>query len=190
MGIEESIREFRAELRQRSASEVVQRHITSGECATLSAASYFELRNRLATRYEVHISEVLIVGSAKTGFSIAPDKRYRPFGETSDIDVVICSSNLFDAFWKDVFEYWARGESWPLFGDFRKYLFRGWIRPDKLPPAASFRRAHEWWEFFRSLSSSGVFGPYKITGALYKSWHVLECYQQKCVRECILQEGD
>jgi hypothetical protein len=189
MSVEDDIQSFRAELRQRSASELVQRHITSGECVTLPATSYFELKNRVATQFELHISEVLIVGSAKTGFSIAPDKRYRPFGETSDIDVVICSSNLFDTFWKDVFDYWGRGETWPYLGDFRKYLFRGWMRPDKLPPAASFQRALEWWEFFRSMTSSGDIGPYKINGALYKSWHFLESYQQKCVRDCILSEG-
>ena len=128
------------------------------------------------------------MGSAKTGFSIAPDKRYRPFGETSDIDVVICSSTLFDAIWKDVFDYWARGENWPSLGAFRKYLFRGWMRPDKLPPAASFQRAQDWWEFFRTVTSSGSFGPYKITGALYKSWHFLESYQQKCVRDSVEEE--
>jgi hypothetical protein len=189
MNVEASIQSFRAELRQRSVSELVQRHITSGECVTLTAASYFELKNRVAAHYQLHISEVLIVGSAKTGFSIAPDKRYRAFGETSDIDVVICSSGLFDAFWKDVFDYWTRGETWPALGDFRKYLFRGWMRPDKLPPATSFQRAHEWWEFFRSITSSGAFGSYKISGALYKSWHYLESYQQKCVRDCILEEG-
>jgi hypothetical protein len=44
----------------------------------------------------------VVVGSAKLGFSIVPDKRYRAFGETSDIDVVLCSSALFDLFWEDV----------------------------------------------------------------------------------------
>jgi hypothetical protein len=189
MSVEDDIKTFRDELGERSVSELVQRHITSGECVTLAPGMYFELKNRVAARFEVHISEVLIVGSAKTGFSIAPEKRYRPFGETSDIDVVICSSALFDAFWKDIFDFWARGESWQAIGDFRKYLFRGWMRPDKLPPAASFNRAHEWWEFFRALTGSGMFGPYKIAGALYKSWHFLESYQQKCVSDCVTEEG-
>src|SRR5579871_5772192 len=105
MSVDDDITSFRAELRERSVGELVQRHITSGECVTLQPDTYFELKNRVATRFALHISEVLIVGSAKTGFSIAPDKRYRPFGETSDIDVVICSSALFDEFWKDVFDF-------------------------------------------------------------------------------------
>jgi hypothetical protein len=190
MNVEDGIRLFRSELLHRGVDELVQRHITSGDCVALSAGLYFDLKAEVAQHFRLHVSEVLIVGSAKLGFSIAPEKRYRPFGETSDIDVVICSSSLFDVFWKDVFDYWARGESWQSLGDFRKYLFRGWMRPDKLPPARSFQQSQDWWEFFRGLTNSGAFGPYKITGALYKSWHFLESYQQRCVRDCVHGEGD
>jgi hypothetical protein len=150
----------------------------------MSAGAYFALKERVAQHFGIHTSEVVVVGSSKLGFSIVPDKRYRPFGETSDIDVALSSGGLFDEFWRDVFNYWARGEVWPGLTDFRKYLFRGWMRPDKLPPSNSFGRSKEWWEFFRQLAVGGDFGPYKITGALYKSWHYLETYQQKCVRDC------
>lgn len=184
MNIEDRIRTFRLDLPQREVGDLVQRHITYGDCFTLSEASYFELKTRVAQNFGIHTSEVLVVGSAKLGFSIAPDKLYRPFGETSDIDVVLCSSALFDALWKDVFDYWVRQAFWPDLGDFRKYLFRGWMRPDKLPPERSFAQSQAWWEFFRRLTMEGTFGPYRIRGALYKSWHFLESYQQKCVRDC------
>jgi hypothetical protein len=189
MSVEDDVKAFRADLQRREVGDFVQRHITSGDCVALSGPLYFDLRAQVAQQFELHVSEVLIVGSAKLGFSIAPDKRYRPFGETSDIDVVMCSSALFDAFWKDVFDYWSRGENWAGLADFRKYLFRGWMRPDKLPPENSFRRSQEWWEFFRRLTSGRAFGPYKIAGALYKSWYFLESYQQRCVRACMQQES-
>src|SRR5258708_29662172 len=111
MSIEELIESFRADLRQREIGELVQRHITYGACFILSGDLYFDLKTQVARRFKIHPSEVLIVGSAKLGFSIVPDKRYRPFGETSDIDVAICSPELFDMFWKDVFDYWSRGET-------------------------------------------------------------------------------
>jgi hypothetical protein len=189
MTAEERIRIFREELPRREVPELVQRHITYGDCFKLSAGSYIDLKSRIATNFGIHTSEVVVVGSAKLGFSIAPDKRYRPFGESSDIDVALCSSELFDDIWRDVFDYWARPEFWPGLDDFRKYLFRGWMRPDKLPPARSFTRSHDWWEFFRTLTMEGRFGPYKIRGALYKSWHFLETYQQECVRDCKLSEN-
>jgi len=189
MDVELRIKTFRADLPHGSAAELVRKHITSGECFALSAESYFDLKNRVAATFGIHPVEVVVVGSAKLGFSLAPEKRYRPFGETSDIDVALCSSDLFDACWKDVFDYWARPEFWPGVEDFKKYLFRGWMRPDKLPPARSFERSQQWWEFFRKLTNEGTFGPYKIRGALYKSWHFLESYQQKCVRDCKLSES-
>lgn len=190
MSVEERIRIFRADLLQHEVSALVQRHITFGDCFMLGAGPYHELKSRVAQKFGIHPNEILVVGSAKLGFSVVPDKRYRPFGETSDIDVVLCSSNLFDAFWLDVFDYWARPELWPELHGFRKYLFRGWMRPDKLPPARSFSRSQDWWDFFRRLTVEGTFGPYKIRGALYKNWHFLEAYQQKCVRDCKLLEND
>jgi hypothetical protein len=190
MSVEEKIKTFRADLPQLDVNSLVQRHITYGECFALSADQYFALKQCISHQFGIHTTEVLVVGSAKLGFSIAPNKRYRPFGESSDIDVALCSSQLFDDIWSDVFKYWARGESWPGLDDFRKYLFRGWMRPDKLPPSNSFPRSKEWWEFFRKLAAKGEFGPYKITGALYKSWDFLESYQQKCVGDCKFARKD
>lgn len=45
-------------------------------------------------------SDIAIVGSAKYGFSLSPDKNFKVFDtETSDIDVVIVSSALFNSTW-------------------------------------------------------------------------------------------
>jgi hypothetical protein len=175
---------FRSDLPAREVPDLVQRHVTSGDCYALPGGLYIDLKQRVAAQYGVHHTEVLVVGSAKMGFSIVPTKRYHPFGESSDIDVALCSEALFDAFWTEAFDFWARGETWSGLDDFRRYIFRGWMRPDKLPPAKSFALAGEWWEFFRALTASGLFGQYKLRGALYKSWHFLETYQQRCIRDC------
>jgi hypothetical protein len=182
--IEERIQTFRTDLPVRSVDELVRRHITFGDCFALTQDAYFGLKQEVALRFNINPIQVVVVGSAKLGFSIAPNKRYRHFGEQSDIDVALCSSELFDRIWLDAFNYWKTGQFWGEAAQFRKYLFRGWMRPDKLPPARSFQHSHEWWDFFRSLTSRGSFGPYKISGALYKTWHFLESYQAKCVNDC------
>lgn len=182
--IEQRLQEFRDDLPLRSGPEVVQRHITHGNCFALGDNEYFELKRAVGEHFNLHHTEIIVVGSAKLGFSVAPAKRYRPFGDASDIDVALCSSTLYDSMWQDVFAYWARGEEWSHLSDFRKYHFRGWMRPDLLPPQTSFSRANEWWEFFRSLTASGRFGSYKITGALYKEWRFLETYQLTCMQSC------
>lgn len=186
---EERLAAFRADLRARSVQELVQRHVTYGDCYALTEDEYFALKQDVGKQFSVHPNQIVVVGSAKLGFSIAPKKRYRPFGETSDIDVAFCSSELFDQIWRDLYDYWRQSGPWVQLDDFRKYLFLGWMRPDKLPPESSFPRTRDWWEFFRGLTSSGRYGRYSITGALHKDWHFLETYQSRCVDECQRQEG-
>lgn len=150
----------------------------------LSQDQYFSLRTEVASHFNLHPNEILIVGSAKLGFSIAPNKRYINFSDTSDIDVVLVSNSLFDEIWQSTFDYYNNGGDWSQFKDFKNYHFRGWIRPDKFPPERSFQRCSDWWEFFRELTKSGKYGQYKIRGALYKSWHYLENYQKFCTQRC------
>jgi hypothetical protein len=189
--IDRRIGVFKSDVVRLSVPLMVQKHITYGDAYALDQSAYFELKHKVSELFKLHPTEVLVVGSGKLGFSIVAAKRYRHFGNTSDIDVAIISSNLFDEIWSDVFVYWLSKAYWPSFEDFRRYLFRGWMRPDKLPPERSFARSREWWEFFRELSNSQQFGPYRIRGALYKSWYYLESYQAQCIAECRREiEGD
>jgi len=175
---------FKQELLQTTSSKRVQKRIIFGDCLMLNKDAYHALRATVGGHFGVHPNEVLVVGSAKLGFSIAPKKRYQIFSETSDIDVVIVSSQLFDSFWKAVFQLWNEKVLWPQEESFKKYLFKGWIRPDKLPQSENFHQYATWWEFFRQLTSSGSFGPYKIAGAIYKDWDFLQGYQKFAVQNC------
>jgi len=196
--VEKRISKFRSDLLRVDAPVIVHKHIMFGECFMLDSEKYYALKREVAKHFKVHTSEVLVVGSAKLGFSIAPDimntrtqtllekKRYRQFYDKSDIDVVIVAGYLFDEIWQNVFDYWDSMVNMNDWSEnyFRKYLFRGWIRPDKLPPTRTFERQSDWWNFFQDLTNSGDFGPYPIAGALYKSWHYLERYQLKNVIDC------
>lgn len=162
----------------------------SGGCAILTDSAYFQLRAAVAEKYEIHPNDVLVVGSSKLGFSIAPRKRYRHFGETSDVDLVIVSSDLFDQIWKAVHVFWHQGGYWDKHLDFKSYLFQGWIRPDKLPPARTFALANDWWKFFNTLSSGGRYSLYKIAGALYRDRYFLEAYQLRGVSACLEELRD
>lgn len=175
---------FKADLPLLGAGEIVRRHILHGGCSVIDDPHYHRLKEEVAGHFGIHPNEVLAVGSAKLGFSIKQTRRYQPFGDTSDLDLVLISPTLFDQIWDEVFRYHQEVGYWPAERDFCHYLFRGWIRPDKLPPAAQFELAKDWWDFFRKLTSSGAFGPYKISAGLYRSWKFLEAYQCVCVREC------
>lgn len=187
---ETRVARFQSDVKSMPVERVVSRHITSGECFAIEQAEYSDLRIEVAANFGLHHNSVLAVGSAKLGFSIASGKRYQHFGDKSDIDLAIISSDLFDKIWHQVFDYWNANGSEGWEPDFRKYLFRGWIRPDKLPPQERFSVSQDWWNFFLSITNQGKYGQYPIKGGLYKSFHFLETYQAQMVHECRLELGD
>ncbi len=155
----------------------------------ISENEYMALKKHISSHFDVSESQVIVVGSAKMGFSLSPKKLYRRFNDSSDIDVVIVSSELFDAVWKKVFQLVQEKVYWQAFSNFKDYLFMGWIRPDLLPPSNQFEMGKDWWEYFRKLTSSGQFGNYKINGALYKDWDFLEGYHLNNIENIKLQKA-
>lgn len=111
------------------------------------------------------------------------NKKYRLFGNESDIDVALVSSALFDKFWEQVFRYKYEGSYWPEYDQFVDYFFRGWMRPDKLPRSPMFPLREDWWSFFKAITNSGKYGDFKISGGLYKSYFFLENYQTICIQQ-------
>ena len=70
-----------------------------------SPMKYLIFREQVADRFEIGYQDVCIVGSAKLGFSPSPYKFGKAFSETSDVDVVIISSVLFDRGTHALFEH-------------------------------------------------------------------------------------
>ena len=176
--IQHRITAFKEDLDKLSDNVMVQKHISFGESYILSSDQYFELKQDVSEKFRTHSSQVILVGSAKLGFSIAPEKRFRPFGDDSDLDVAIISDVLFDSLWAEAFEFWTYRRHWASQDAFQNYLFRGWLRPDCLPSEES---KNQWFEFFRELTGSEKYGRYKISAGVYKSWRFFESYQQIAV---------
>src|SRR5207249_2154193 len=57
------------------------------------------LNQHLCRALSVNEEAIIIVGSAKIGFSLAPDNFPRQFSEESDIDVMVVDELLFDRIW-------------------------------------------------------------------------------------------
>ena len=180
--IQDRISKFQSDLIELNVSQLVQRHITTGPSFLLDDDQYHLLRARVAAKLALYSNEILMVGSAKLGFSIVEKQRYRPFGEKSDIDLAVVSSQLFDTFARETFDYWERYRYWSNYKAYVKYMFRGWIRPDFLPPALA--RGKQWWELFQNLTAEETFGPFTIRAGLYKSRYYLDRYHSICIDEC------
>lgn len=183
--IDHNITEFKKDLEVLEAIDVVRKHVIFGGCYALKDDLYFKLRSEVAAQFKIHPNEVLVVGSAKLGFSLSPNKLFRHFSDDSDIDVVLVSSWLFDQVWRSVFDFWRDGGYWERQEPFQKYLFQGWLRPDQLPPSHRFSFCRDWWEYFRKLTSKGEYGAYKVAAALYKDWYFLERYHRISIDACL-----
>lgn len=72
---------------------------------TVSGSEYDEFKEGFAPVFDVQPSDVAIVGSAKYGFSLSPEKDFRQFQpdedlpDPSDIDIVVVSRSIFNETW-------------------------------------------------------------------------------------------
>ena len=103
--------EFRAALvavSKRSREHVVRLWLTEGTPFAFRACpgTYEEMRRWLGIRLAVCPKEISVVGSARIGFSMAGSTDFgQPFGENSDLDVVVISQKLFAAL-TETFSNW------------------------------------------------------------------------------------
>lgn len=178
---EDRLESFKADVKEADALDVIRKHIVFGPCHVYrNSADYYELIRRAAERLGVHPSCMVIAGSAKLGFSVAPEKRYHPFHNKSDIDLTIVSNELFERVWREFYDAKIDAHDWSDRKSFLKYLFSGWIRPDFFPDVKT-PTTDGWFEFFAELSRDAPAG---VNVALYRDWHFFETYQTKCIELC------
>jgi hypothetical protein len=181
---------FKRDLQHQPIKDIIRKHITTGDPAVIPRDVYFDLRRRVADRFDLHPSEVVLVGSCRLGFRLKRKgrngERYTPVQLTSDVDVAIVSARLFDSYWDRVFDLVRRNRDWPVGRGrlFARDLFNGWMTPSQLPNLPQFNDAVSWAEFFAELSRFRTCGMRTIQARLYRSWHRLEAYQEVMVTEC------
>ena len=175
---------FRTDLRASEAIEVVRKHLTLGRSYILSQDDEYRIKSAVGAHFQIHPDAVKIVGSAQLGFSIAPQKRYKPFHEKSDIDLAVISDTAFDRIWLSAQEFKIKEGNWDNISGFRKYLMSGWIRPDMLPRSDAFPLTNEWFEMMGGLATTIRGGAFKISAGLYRNHAFLEMYQRGAVQSC------
>lgn len=79
-------------------------------CPTQTGRDYDDIRHAMSTVFMTQPQNIALVGSAKYGFSMAPEKDFRPFSNTeSDLDMVVVSKALFNSTWKHLRIAYYRG---------------------------------------------------------------------------------
>jgi hypothetical protein len=197
--------EFINDCISKSPELVVQKNLIDGTSYFfdfIKKGEEFEFKKDLANSLEVHIRDIVIVGSGKLGFSIKPDSsnlNYYPFkkfdhdyeenieNDKSDLDVAIVSGNLFDRQMVNIYEHTNSYSSGAFKGgskrSFADYILKGWIRPDFIPDDY--------------LISSAIYDAHKkykdrygrdINIGIYKSWFYFEKYHRNNINTIKLNQ--
>jgi hypothetical protein len=186
-GHQRRVMEFKNDLRAMDLTKLVRKHITTGGSAMLADSTYYELRDTIAAHFKLHPSAVILVGSARLGFSLKPTKRYEPFGNSSDLDFAVVSREAFDFYWDRLFNHSRSDRIWSRTNHYKaclRELFKGWIWPRRFPPSPAFREAVDWVEFEDRLGRESFKGHRSVGVRLYHSWERLEAYQSLHVIDC------
>jgi hypothetical protein len=183
--------------------QVFQKHLIDGSSVFftdhLKQANWeYQLRHKLAETLNTSINDVVIVGSAKLGFSVKTrefnvfDFSFSQTGnpqDKSDIDVAVVNKKLFEATTESIFhlsrhfdndwihEYWRINQYYgtprDIFSKYTHYLARGWLRPDFMPGKflayASWRPICDDW--YKKLDRR------KVSVGFYSDWVYLKHYQ-------------
>ena len=182
--------------------DVVRKNLINGssyffEHQNIQDDEYF-IKKDLSDSLNIHPNNILIVGSAKLGFSIKPEKnrieyKFNTFRfeevdgkEESDIDIAIINSNLFEKKLQILYEYivgyndskinelfndCSKARKPPCFYGFSRYILMGWLRPDQMPIGFNlFQDIEEIQSKYRKKYNI------KINVGIYKSWFYFENY--------------
>lgn len=106
---------------------------------------YNQIIEYLSNKFTICKTSIVLIGSAKTGFSIDPTKYGNPFSENSDLDFAIIDNSLFEILRKE-YQIWKKKYEDGEYDNFpnKKYwpdnintlkgsLKKGFIDTNKLP---------------------------------------------------------
>ncbi len=195
-----TVDEFKDALQTTSLEALIQQHIFSGVPFVFRQRPLDSntLVRHLRSHLPLNDDDVIIVGSAKIGFSLGPDTFPRQFSDDSDIDVAVANQELFDMIWTTMLK-WNYPRRNQLDGIDLKWvrkrmteLYWGWFRPETFRfDGLSLRTmlnplrdvSTQWFNAFQSLSHYPEFSRRTIEGRLYRSWDKALLYHVEGLRQ-------
>jgi hypothetical protein len=154
---------------------------------------YVRWRHEIAKRLDVDPMGIQLVGSARLGYSLSPDKKFKRFDESSDLDIAVVSNEVFEQAWlelRDLIK--SRRELSSQKRYLHKLVFQECIALDIVLPHLSFG---DQWSYVRDeiaeLLGDGLDNR-EINYRLYRNHRSLREYQLVGVstaRDRAIEEG-
>lgn len=116
-----------------------------------------ELREHIKASFNLTNDDIFLVGSGKIGFSLRPDKLFRPFliddrfGKPSDIDIAIISDEIYHDFWRLFRSAYAPQHSYS-YRFISREIYRGYINERNIKEIPDCRK--KWTPLTRKLRKS------------------------------------
>lgn len=184
---------FQNELKKKGVKRVINEILFDGPfvCFNNNEDTIWNLKKSISNHFEVHTQNIEIVGSARIGISLNPNHLGKDFNNSSDIDVLIISEELFNEIWNDLMMFHSFYKLSELerkrLKDALNTINRGFISPNLLPNKIGSSK--KWWTIFSNLSSKKDYEYRKIRGRLFKNWFFAEKYYSKTCNNLIDQGG-
>lgn len=148
--------------------------------------AYFSWRMELSGLIDVDPSCIILVGSSAVGFSLNPNKNYKKFDDTSDIDVAVISSQYFTIAWRYLRMNFSRtrnldyktSSAWKEHQS--TYVYWGTIATDKLLGVLPFGK--KWMDAITKLASAGPTFNREINLRIYYDHDALRSYQLRGIK--------
>lgn len=176
--------EFKEQLIKTDIREVYQRYLLGHDVwlfrehlkSKNHAQTYDDFKLYMSKELGLHVNNIAIVGSAKLGFSLSPDKDYSSFNDESDIDLVVVSQSLFNQSWQAFLSLHLRSYL-PVYGPIAKNIFKGFVSLKEIDTRNDF--FNEWSRKVEPLKKDlqTIFNiPHEINYRIYDSWESVENY--------------
>lgn len=170
-------------LKERRHREVVDQHLIAGIPFVFQDEPdlFQSFAGYLGAGLRTPPTDITIIGSARIGFSLSPDKFGNPFSSASDIDVVVVDAEKFDIAWVQLGRLGRKyiGLSYKVKLAYETHktnnVFFGYLEPGRLPGIVTL--SNLWFRTFQSAGSHKGLSSFEINGRLYRSWEHVKTHQ-------------
>lgn len=183
--------DFKQKCIELSPDIIVQKYLIEGETyffTEIRPNEEFEFKKDIASILDVHIRDIVIVGSGKFGFSIKPEQRgeglylYKEFDSNtekkSDLDIAIISSSLFDKEIINLYNHMSfHKDTWKNRNDLAKYVLKGKITIRHLPLDFKLTK-----DILQVQEKYQMQYAREVNLEIYKSWYYFETYHQQNIQ--------
>ena len=155
--------------------------------AFASAADYQKAQEQIGKAFNTKPNDIVLVGSGRFGYSLAPYKFGRPFDLRSDLDFVMVSPDLFDKSWLELIRYDFKSLSFnaDVVTALREHrhnnVFWGYLEPYRLKHALSFY-SKTWFPAFMKLGLLRGTAGRVVKARVYRTWEHARAYHRYSFR--------